>query len=99
MRFSYNKILALLGLTASFVHATCYNDTVYLNNTVYFNVLLNVEDDAKYAIYAAGFFDIWKAYRGSILAISDEAKSIEGHWPYSRTIIVSFPNEAAFNTW
>jgi uncharacterized protein (DUF1330 family) len=99
MYFSYNKVLALLSLAASLVHATYHNNTVYLNNSVYFNVLLNVKDDATYAIYASGFFDIWKAYRGSILAISDNAKAVEGHWPYSRTIITSFPDEAAFNAW
>lgn len=67
--------------------------------TVYAVALINIADHGRYQPYVTGWFDIWKNYSGEILAIEDEPAIKEGHWPFYRTVILSFPDEKAFTAW
>ena len=67
--------------------------------TVYAIAVINIADQAKYEPYTTGWFDVWKNYDGKILAIEDSPVVVEAPWPFHRTIILSFPNETAFNAW
>jgi uncharacterized protein (DUF1330 family) len=67
--------------------------------TVYCIVLINIEDREKYSIYERGFRQVFRRYSGTLLS-ADEAPIVrEGDWPYTRTVLISFPDAAAFSTW
>jgi uncharacterized protein (DUF1330 family) len=67
--------------------------------TVYCIALINIADREKYSIYERGFREVFRRYSGTMLA-ADEAPTVrEGGWPYTRTVLISFPDAAAFSAW
>jgi uncharacterized protein (DUF1330 family) len=68
---------------------------------VYATVLINIHDSSTYALYTAGWLDVWKTHGVGceVLAVDDDPIVIEGKWPSYRTVIMRFPSEAAFNAW
>ena len=67
--------------------------------TVYAIALLNIADRERYGAYQGGFMEIFSRYSGKLLAV-DEAPTIkEGDWPYTRTVLIEFPDAEAFDAW
>ena len=66
---------------------------------VYATALIDIDNPSRYDLYTQGFVDIWKHYKGEILAFDDDPIQIEGKWPSARTVIMRFPSEADFNAW
>src|SRR5437764_311990 len=58
--------------------------------TVYVVALLNIADRAGYQTYTDGFMDIFSKYAGQVLAVDESPRVIEGEWPHSRTVLISF---------
>ena len=59
--------------------------------------LLNIADRERYAAYQQGFMEIISKYTGKLLAV-DEAPTIkEGDWPYTRSVLIEFPDAEAFD--
>jgi uncharacterized protein (DUF1330 family) len=67
--------------------------------TVYFVLLLNITDPEGFRAYQQGFMEIFSKYEGQVLAVAADSTAMEGEWPYSRTVILSFPNADALNRW
>jgi uncharacterized protein (DUF1330 family) len=67
--------------------------------TVYVVFLLTITDGEVFQRYGEGFMEIFSKYDGQVLAATENPISIEGDWPYSRTVILSFPNTDALNRW
>ena len=43
--------------------------------------------------------EIFSKYSGKLLAV-DEAPTVkEGDWPYTRTVLIEFPDAEAFDAW
>ena len=65
--------------------------------TVYAIALLNIADRERYGAYQQGFLEIFSRYSGKLLAV-DEAPTVkEGDWPYTRTVLIEFPDAEAFD--
>jgi uncharacterized protein (DUF1330 family) len=66
---------------------------------VYIVANIAIEDQEEYAIYQAGFLEIFARYQGELLAVSDAPQIIEGEWPYTRAVLIRFPDEAEARRW
>jgi len=67
--------------------------------TVYAIALLSIADRERYGVYERGFMEIFSRYSGKLLAV-DEAPTVkEGDWPYTRTVLIEFPDAEAFDAW
>lgn len=67
--------------------------------TVYVVAQLTIHDREHYGRYEATFMDIFQKYRGSMLAVDEGPKAVEGEWTATRIVLVSFPDADAFNEW
>jgi uncharacterized protein (DUF1330 family) len=66
---------------------------------VYIVASIKITDREEYGKYQAGFLDIFARYRGELLAVSDEPQVIEGEWPFTRAVLIRFPDEAEARRW
>ncbi|HZP57093.1 MAG TPA: DUF1330 domain-containing protein [Dehalococcoidia bacterium] len=48
-----------------------------------------------YDAYQRGFFDVFRQYRGELLAADEQAEVLEGEWHGDKVVLMSFPDEAA----
>jgi len=67
--------------------------------SVYLIANLQIEDREQYAAYEAGFMAIFEQYQGRLLAVDEAQQVLEGEWPYTRTVLIAFPDEAAARAW
>ena len=67
--------------------------------TVYAIGKINVRDARAYRRYEAGFKKILLAHSGTILAGDAQPRLVEGDWQDDRVVLLSFPDEAAFDAW
>lgn len=68
--------------------------------TVYVVALINIHDRKAYEEnYSAGFMDIFVKYQGTMLAVEESPTALEGAWPYTRTVLIEFPDRAALDAW
>ena len=67
--------------------------------SVYIVASIAVEDWETYGRYQDGFLDVFAKYKGELLAVSDTPQVIEGQWPYTRAVILRFPDEAEARRW
>lgn len=66
---------------------------------VYIVASIRIEDAEEYGRYQSGFLDVFARYRGELLAVSDAPQVIEGEWPYTRAVLLRFPDEAEARRW
>lgn len=67
--------------------------------TVYVIAQLKMTDRASYDRYQARFFDVFKQFRGRLLAADEHPTVLEGSWDRDKLVMMSFPDEAAFRDW
>lgn len=67
--------------------------------SVYIIAQVSIHDRAEYDEYAARFRDVFRKFKGALLAVSDNASVIDGEWPYTRTILMRFPSAAEARRW
>ncbi|MBI5263613.1 MAG: DUF1330 domain-containing protein [Bradyrhizobium sp.] len=67
--------------------------------TVYAIAQLKMTDRAAYDRYQAKFFDVFRKFSGRLLAADEQPTVVEGAWPCDKLVLMSFPDEAAFNAW
>ena len=67
--------------------------------SVYIVASIAVEDWTEYGKCQAGFLDIFAKYKGELLAVSDSPRVVEGTWPYTRAVVIRFPNEEEARRW
>jgi uncharacterized protein (DUF1330 family) len=67
--------------------------------TVYVIVQLKMIDRAAYDRYQARFFDVFKKFDGRLLSADESPTVVEGAWDRDKLVLMSFPNEAAFQAW
>lgn len=67
--------------------------------SVYAIALLNIVDRETYGRYEAGFMDIFNRHGGKLLAVEEAPDVKEGEWPYTRTVLIEFPDAAALDAW
>ena len=67
--------------------------------SVYVMAHIAIEDRDEYARYEAGFLEIFSQYRGELLAVSDAPEVVEGEWPYTRAVLIRFPDAEEARRW
>ena len=53
----------------------------------------------RYGAYQTGFMAIFSKHSGKLLAVDEEPTVKEGDWPYTRTVLIEFPDAEVFDTW
>src|SRR5512143_2753681 len=67
--------------------------------TVYAIVQLKMIDRAAYDRYHARFFDVFKKFNGRLLSADESPTVLEGAWDRDKLVLMSFPDETAFQAW
>ncbi len=67
--------------------------------TTYIVAQITIEDRAEYALYEAGFAEVFAPYKGKLLAVDEDPTVVEGNWPYTRTVLIEFPSKHDANAW
>lgn len=60
---------------------------------------LKIHDRGSYDRYQARFLDVFGRYQGRLLAADEKPRCIEGTWQHEKIVLMSFPDEAAFEAW
>jgi uncharacterized protein (DUF1330 family) len=60
---------------------------------------IDILDRTGYQTYEAGFGEVFSQYGGSVLAVDEQPKLLEGSWPFTRTVLIEFPSEADAMAW
>ncbi len=66
---------------------------------VYLVATLAIHDRARYQQYEAGFIDIFLRFNGALLCVEESPTVLEGEWPITRTVLISFPSEDDAMAW
>lgn len=67
--------------------------------TVYIVATITIHDRERYARYGEGFMAIFSRHAGQLLAVDEAPEVLEGDWPFTRTVLVSFPDAGAARAW
>jgi len=67
--------------------------------SVYFIAQLRIHDPSAYDRYLDGFDAVWESYEGVVVLVDEAPTVLEGEWPYSRLVMLRFPDEAALRRW
>ena len=67
--------------------------------TVYAIAQLRFTDRAAYDRYQVRFMDVFRQYRGTLLAADERPQVVEGRWDREKVVLMSFPDEAEFRSW
>ena len=63
--------------------------------SVYLVANITIDDRDGYAAYEAGFLDVFAQFDGTLLAVDEAQRTLEGDWPHTRTVILEFPDDEA----
>ena len=67
--------------------------------SVYAVALIHIHDRDGYGTYEQGFMDIFSRYEGKLLAVDEAPTVMEGEWPWTRTVLLEFPDQAKLRAW
>lgn len=67
--------------------------------SVYLIAQIEIHDRNEYDQYEAGFLEIFLKYKGEILVVDEDPNILEGEWPYTRTVLIRFPDEEEAMRW
>lgn len=60
---------------------------------------IDIVDRDGYQLYEAGFMEIFSRYKGTVLSVDEQPKLLEGSWPFTRSVLISFSSEADAMDW
>jgi len=63
--------------------------------TIYVVAQLSFKQREAYQRYQARFWDVFRQYRGRLLAADERPSLLEGDWAHDKVVIMSFPDEDA----
>ena len=67
--------------------------------SVYMMAQIVIDDRETYAKYEAGFAEAFAGHQGKMLAVDEHPRTLEGTWPYTRTVLIEWPDEASAMAW
>jgi uncharacterized protein (DUF1330 family) len=67
--------------------------------SVYAIAQLWIHDPATYGRYLERFMDVFRKYKGRVLAADESPAVFEGPWDGDKIVVLSFPDEASFRDW
>lgn len=96
----YLKIVIVAFVVSAAVAVVTWNRTDATTERPGFLVAqLVINDRDEYRNYEAGFMPVLEQYGGKLVAASENVETIEGSWPYTRTVILRFPSVEQANSW
>jgi len=66
---------------------------------VYFVAHIKVTDGAEYARYLEECDAVFEKFGGKYLAVDNQPVILEGSWDYTKTVLIEFANQLAFDEW
>lgn len=67
--------------------------------SVYIIAQIQIRDRETYSKYEAGFDEIFGKYRGFVTCVDENPEVLEGTWPYTRTVLLTFRSEEQARAW
>lgn len=67
--------------------------------TVYALAQLTFKDRTAYDRYQSRFLEVFRRFRGRLLAADEAPQILEGQWLMDKVVLMSFPDEHAFREW
>ncbi|HSG90393.1 MAG TPA: DUF1330 domain-containing protein [Pseudomonadales bacterium] len=67
--------------------------------SVYIVATLKIEDRDAYGRYEDGFMEIFARFDGELLSVDEAPVQVEGDWPWTRTVLIRFPDADAMWRW
>ncbi len=67
--------------------------------SAYFIAQIEIRDRDEYNLYQAGFTEIFSKFEGEILSVDENPRVLEGDWPYTRSVLIRFPDEEEAMKW
>lgn len=67
--------------------------------STYFIANIKIHDPQEYDKYLEGYDDVFEKYRGKVIAVDEGPTVLEGKWPYTRAVMIRFPNEYELKRW
>lgn len=65
----------------------------------YFIANIKIKDESEYQNYLDKADEIFAKYNGKYLSVDDSPKILEGHWNYTRTVLIEFLTKNDFDSW
>lgn len=65
----------------------------------YFLAHIKIHDNEEYQKYLDGTDSVFSKFDGKVVAVDDEPTVLEGAHPYTRVVLIRFPNEAEALRW
>jgi len=67
--------------------------------SVYVIAQISITDRAAYDRYQARFMEVFRQFKGELLAADEAAEVVEGAWENEKVVLMRFPDKAAFEDW
>ncbi|UCC30992.1 MAG: DUF1330 domain-containing protein [Phycisphaerales bacterium] len=67
--------------------------------SAYFIAQITIHDHERYKRYLDGFDAVFARHTGEVVVVDDSPTILEGKWPYTRTVVIRFPNEDDAKRW
>ena len=58
-----------------------------------------IHDAVEYKNYIKGFRAMFGGYKGEVLVVEEAPQVLEGEWPFTRTAVIRFEDEAEAQRW
>jgi uncharacterized protein (DUF1330 family) len=65
----------------------------------YFIANIAIRDHEEYQKYLDGFDAAFGKHCGEVIAVDDQPSILEGEWPYTRVVLIRFPDQKAAMSW
>ncbi len=67
--------------------------------SIYVIAQISITDRDAYDKYQARFLDVFKKFKGKLLAADEKPQTVEGIWEHDKVILMEFPDEQSFRDW
>lgn len=67
--------------------------------SVYMISRMTIHDRDEYEKYADQFMGVFEKFDGKLLSVDDDPKVVAGEWSASRSVLMEFPDKAAWRAW
>ncbi|MBS1793700.1 MAG: DUF1330 domain-containing protein [Acidobacteria bacterium] len=67
--------------------------------SVYVIAQISITDPAAYGRYQAKFMDVFRQFRGRLLAADENPRVVEGEFGREKVVLMEFPDREAFEEW
>jgi len=67
--------------------------------SVYLVAQIQIHEKERYAEYSSGFMDTFSQHKGEVLSVDESPGILEGEWPFTRTVLLTFPSREDAEAW